>query len=637
MYIKVQTRTKKGADGKKHSSVYPRLYESYRDSDGKVRQKYLLPLNLDDLPSWKDRYSMCHILNEMVANGPTLGIEMSPVTQKACEIYSQLSEKGLLGETRMIEEKNRREQASALVEQSLRNVNPRCVGSEYICLEALRKLGLYGFLRSKGWSKEKAVLALIQIAARAIYPYSENKTVSCLRENSSLCEFFDMDPKKITKDSLYNGSLDLYSIHECMEDYLHQRVCDMFSLDDTVYLFDLTNSYMESTRLTGLRRFGRSKEKRSDCPIVVLGAVVNTDGFLVRSMIFPGNTSDCSSMQNIMEALNPSSSDGKKKVVVMDAGISTADNMSWLKTHHYDYITVRRGGNADKYGITDSRVVTVEDTRKQPIQIRFAEIEGVGDTLLLVDSHAKTLKERSMHDKAATRFEDGLKAVLKGITSKGGTKKRDKVNERLGRIKERSSSVHNDYEIGFTYNDNNDTVTSMSWHRKPDAAQLRSDGEGKYILQTSLAGHTETRIWEYYNVIRRVEACFECLKSDMDIRPVYHRNDEAVKAHFNLAILAYWVVSTTQYQLKKKGISKTWREILRISGSQQVVSTMATRVDGQQVEIRQCTEPEEQLAGLYARLNMKSPPMKRKRKICVVHFGQSRKNPYLTINKLNGS
>ena len=356
MYIKVQTRTRRGTDGKKRSSVYPRLYESYRDSDGKVRQKYLLPLDLDDLPSWKDRYAMCQLLNDMVANGPILNLELCSVTSKAMDIYSQLAEKGLLGDARKIEEKNRLEQSSTLVEQSLKNVNPRNVGSEFICLEALKKLGLYGFLRSKGWSKDKANLALIQIASRAIYPFSENKTVSYLRENSALCEFFDMDPEMITKDRLYTSSMNLYSIHECLEDYLHQRVCDMFSLDDTVYLFDLTNSYMESTRLTDLRKFGRSKEKRSDCPIVVLGAVVNTDGFLVRNMIFPDNTSDRSSMQDIMKALNPPSSEDRKKVVVMDAGISTAENLKWLQAHHYDYITVRTGGNMDKYNITHSHV-----------------------------------------------------------------------------------------------------------------------------------------------------------------------------------------------------------------------------------------------------------------------------------------
>ena len=83
MYIKVQTRMRVGEDGKKHACFYPRLYESYRDGDGKVRQRYLLPLDLSDLPSWKDRYAMCHVLNDLVANGPSLNLDDTPVTHKA--------------------------------------------------------------------------------------------------------------------------------------------------------------------------------------------------------------------------------------------------------------------------------------------------------------------------------------------------------------------------------------------------------------------------------------------------------------------------------------------------------------------------------------------------------------------------
>lgn len=277
MYIKVQTRMRVGEDGRKHACFYPRLYESYRDGDGKVRQRYLLPLDLSDLPSWKDRYATCHVLNDLVANGPSLNLDDTPVTHKAWEVYGQLATKGLLGDAAKMEEMKRRERSSVLVGDSLKNVMPRQVGAEAVCLEALRRLKLGVFLRSKGWDKERVNLALIQIAARAIYPCSEHRTVSYLRENSALCEFFGVDPKRVTKDRLYKSALDLCSLHDSMEDYLYGRVCDMFGLDDKVYLFDLTNAYMESPRLSKLRQFGRSKEKRSDCPVVVLGAVVNKD------------------------------------------------------------------------------------------------------------------------------------------------------------------------------------------------------------------------------------------------------------------------------------------------------------------------------------------------------------------------
>jgi len=91
MYIKVQTRIKADANGKKRYFSYPRLYESYRDSNGRIRQRYLLPLNLDDMPSFKDRNAMCGILNDMVGNGLAINFEDTAAYHKAVEIYHQLA------------------------------------------------------------------------------------------------------------------------------------------------------------------------------------------------------------------------------------------------------------------------------------------------------------------------------------------------------------------------------------------------------------------------------------------------------------------------------------------------------------------------------------------------------------------
>lgn len=146
----------------------------------------------------------------MVANGPSLPLSNTPVICKAREVYGQLAEKGLLGEVGKIEEKNRRRQAAVLVEESLKNVRPRQAGAEFVCLDALKRLTLRNYLSSQDWDKDKINLAMIQIAARAIYPYSEHKTVKYLRENSALCEFFGVEPKQITKDRLYRSSRDLF-------------------------------------------------------------------------------------------------------------------------------------------------------------------------------------------------------------------------------------------------------------------------------------------------------------------------------------------------------------------------------------------------------------------------------------------
>ena len=166
----------------------------------------------------------------------------------------------------------------------------------------------------------------------------------------------------------------------------------------------------------------------------------------------------------------------------------------------------------------------------------------------------------------------------------------------------------------------------MAWTQNPEKSSLRSSGEGKYLVQTSLKGYSEKQIWEFYNGIRRVETVFETLKTELDIRPIYYQTEEAIRTHVNLAVLAYWNISTTQYQLRRKGSRMSWQEVMRIAGTQIGVCTIAKRVDGNQVEVRQCTEPEKQLSDLYRKLDLTSSPLKRRRKICVVHFSELKKN-----------
>ena len=173
---------------------------------------------------------------------------------------------------------------------SLVQKQARTIGPESVCRSTLSMLKVREFLNSRGWSREQVDLALMQIIARAIYPYSELKTVRYLQGNSALLEMFRLDRRKVTKDALYQSAERLWEVHREMEDFLHERVTNMFHLEEKILLLDITNTYFEGRmEHSGLCFYGRSKEKRDDCKIVVLAAVVNTDGLLVRTMIYEGN------------------------------------------------------------------------------------------------------------------------------------------------------------------------------------------------------------------------------------------------------------------------------------------------------------------------------------------------------------
>ena len=393
---------------------------------------------------------------------------------------------------------------------------------------------------------------------------------------------------------------------------------------------DISNTYMEG-RMEGseLCFHGHSKEKRGDCKIVVLAAVVNTDGLLVRTMIYEGNRQDVTTVKEIVGTLASETSADARKIVVMDAGFYSAANVKWLTENRFDYITVLPSGYA-KFTADSGKVVRHEDCRHQEIRLQLGkvEVDGQERKALLVDSDAKALKERSMHDQARSRYEQGLDAVKAGIMKKGGTKKRDAVNNRLGRLDRQYGAIRKEYEVTFTYEGTGrkERAVGMDWRRKQDTVAARSKFHGKYVLLTSLDETDELNIWKFYNVIRTVEETFHVLKSDLDIRPVFHKTDGGIKAHLNLAVLAYWIVSVTKYRLKMKDYPNVrWDEIMRIAQAQVVVTAEMETVDGDKIRVRQSTEAEDELAVIYSLLDVNANPIGKVKS--VVHPNPPPKNP----------
>ena len=138
---------------------------------------------------------------------------------------------------------------------------------------------------------------------------------------------------------------------------------------------------------------------------------------------------------------------------------------------------------------------------------------------------------------------------------------------------------------------------------------------GQYLLRTNLDVESEATLWDIYNTIREIESTFRCLKTDLDLRPIYHKNDESTKAHLHLALLAYWLVNTIRYQLKAKGIIHSWTEIVRIASTQKLVTSQAKNKLDQIVQIKACSQPEEKLDAIYKALDYKPIPFNPKKSV----------------------
>jgi len=234
------------------------------------------------------------------------------------------------------------------------------------------------------------------------------------------------------------------------------------------------------------------------------------------------------------------------------------------------------------------------------------------DQYLWVRSQAKKMKEDNMNGLLSQRFEEGIQNIQEGISKKGGTKKLSKVYERIGRLKQKYPSVHLWYDINVS-DDGKGTATSINCHHK--TGEYDNNQSGVYFLRTSIMGLDEHVFWSIYNVIREIEYTFRVLKTDLDLRPIYHKTDETSMAHLNLGILAYCLVATIRYQLKQKGINSDWREIVRRMNTQKCVTTSIVNIDQQTISIRQCTEPAKEVKVIYDMLNYKYTPFTRKKSV----------------------
>jgi hypothetical protein len=117
------------------------------------------------------------------------------------------------------------------------------------------------------------------------------------------------------------------------------------------------------------------------------------------------------------------------------------------------------------------------------------------------------------------------------------------------------------------------------------------------------------------------------VKTDLDLRPIYHKNDDATMAHLHLGILAYWLVNTIRHQLKQCGINNDWKEIKRIASTQKQVSSSAQNTFDEIIHIQKCSEPNDKLKALHKILKIASKPFKKFKS--VVHKPPHRKNEIL--------
>lgn len=636
MYFKVSMR-KNPATG--IYSGYYRLVESYRNESDRVCHRTILNAGyLDELNT--DQLNLIQKILTAKVNNHDQPIFELPFTEDTTvihyvnEFYDRMvAEKRIdvLGNKQEKTPSKRGKDLQTIDINSIRNKDVREIGAEWLSYQAMNQLQITEFLARQGWGEDDIKLAQSHIISRAVYPASELETTRWIKENSSVCEVTGYYIEKITKDRLYAISKKLYAEKEAMEQHLSVRTNELFDIEDKIILYDLTNTYFEGRKDgSKLAQYGRSKEKRSDAKLVVLALVVNPEGFIKYSSILEGNMADSKTLEGMINKLRiKTSSSAKKALVVIDAGIATDSNLAMIKEKGYDYMCVSRSSLKNYTIEAGATTVTVTDNKKQKIDLCRATSGRNTDYYLKVESHAKELKERSMNEQFRSRYEAGLQKIADSLTKKGGVKQEDKVHQRIGRLKQKYPSIQRYFDIEVearenieikrkkkkyrAVQENTKIVASIKWAVKAGVdINARS---GVYFLRTSVEANTEGVLWQFYNTIREIEATFRVLKTDLDLRPIYHQKDESTMAHLHLGLLAYWIVNTVRHQLKKEGIHSGWREIVRTMNTQKAVTTLAQNIHDEVINIRRCSEPNQQVRKIYDALKYKYAPFKKKKSV----------------------
>jgi len=596
MYIR-RTAIKSKKDGGQYYTY--RLVESRRTEKG-VRQNTLLNLGVDfSLPreQWPD---LSKRIEEILGGQQSL-FDIDCDIEKLAQRYAArvvLSHQDVSDS----DEIDYREIDLDSIEMS----RPRSVGGEHVTLEALRFLGLDTKLEELGFNGPQVAAAIGSIIGRACQPGSELATHQWLQERSGLGELIDYDYDKLSLYGMYRISDRLFEKKAAIERHLYEREHNLFGLQETITLYDLTNTYFEGQgKSNGLAAHGHSKEKRSDCPLVTLGLVLDSSGFPRRSHVYEGNVSESRTLAEMLSALEKGGSrTTKKPTVVMDAGIATEDNINWLRESGYPYLVVSRKRHRE-FNEDASVVVKRDDACTVRVQKVFDE--QTQEMLLYCHSTMREKKDQAIGDRFSGRFEEDLQKLRNGLHKKRCLKKYDKVMIKIGRLRQKYSRISGQYTISVTKDEKSGNACQITWQRKP-TPETTDTHPGVYCLRTSQTDWDESTLWNTYTMLTDLEAVFRSLKSELGMRPVHHQIAKRVSGHLFITVLAYHLVHAIRFRLKQVDIHSSWSSLRKILSTQSRVTVSMQCRNGSTVHVRKSTRPEPNQQEIYSALGIKRHP-----------------------------
>ena len=484
---------------------------------------------------------------------------------------------------------------------------PRELGPEYVGVSMWERLGLGKILETCGVS-ETACKRIELMTVNALCEYESEHAMPDWARRTAIGELIGLDTQTLTDSALYR-TLDVLLPHrEAIEKALTEREATLFQLPDSILLYDLTSTYFEGEmKRNPAAKRGYSRDNRPDCKQVVMGLILDLEGFPRGHMMFDGNRSDSTTLKAMVAMLDERVGH-RRATVVMDRGLATRENLECLQNDKRSYIVAAKQGERDAWNeeflageweeLIRPDPPTHPNKKRSRVEIK-RETRGE-ETYVLCRSEGRQEKDAAIRRRCTERMETDLEKLRRRVAS-GRLKQVDKIHEAVGRLRERYPRVARYYEIKVM--EENDPPR-VDWEIKEEAASKADELDGTYLLRTNRKDLATDRIWKIYIMLTHVEAAFRHLKNTLNFRPVRHQLQHRGEAHLFLCVLAYHLLHSIETTLRAHGDYRLWSTIRKVLRTHQVNTIVLPAANGDVYELRKPALAEPEHCEIYQRLEI---------------------------------
>lgn len=487
----------------------------------------------------------------------------------------------------------------------------REAGPVHVGHQMWERLGLDQILSQAGLSDDAQLLSQLMTLNRLIAPRSELAMSEWIRR-TALADMVQKDFSTLNEDRLYRNLDKLYPRRTAIEAQLVERERTLFGLKETIYLYDLTSTYFEGQALANPKAMrGYSRDKRPDCKQVVVGLVLDSEGFPKAHEVFAGNRPDSTTVAEMLRALEKRTGKVPGATVVVDRGMADSENLAAIRSAGYHYLVagqqVGRGLYQEQFEAEENwQEIEREPSPRNPSQkkvrvfVKAAQAgEGQQEVIALCWSEGRTQKDRAIRQKQQGRLELELQKLQRRV-KKGRLRDSAKIHQAIGRLKERYSRVARYYQISYVAQE-----AALLWQEDLSAKARAQELDGTYLLKSSRLDLGHEEMWRTYILLTRVESAFRGMKSPLMERPIFHHLERRVETHIFLCVLAYHLLVCIERAFLDAGIHTSWATLREQLSTHQVLTVRLPSPQRKaSLTIRRDSKPEQVHRKIYKVLRM---------------------------------